>query len=556
MFKGNTKMFPRNTIWEAWEQSWPMRPFIKSFIKGVSSILITSFLLMLTSVTASPNQPNVLFLFTDQHQASAMGNEGHPDVLTPNLDQLAAQGVTFSRAYCNDAVCGPSRMSIMTGLYPRSMGVLHNPDLTSVLDKAIPLALAFKEAGYATGAFGKRHLAGKSVDAGWDIHKSHFDHESPGGNSYIKWVERGGFGLEFAQDWAAEFGTGPDGSPYAKKSFPRAKLGTRLSYLPADKTMEAFTAQESIAFMREQNKKGKPFFCWSSFYRPHQPYNPQAEFLKLYDTSKWGKGRRFGDGIKMPESLNEDAGQLPELLETWRGYNTGVWCLALAKNDPQIYRDYIGAYYALVTEIDYHIGQIVAMLKSEGMLENTIIVYSTDHGDFVGNHGMVEKCATGHNIYEDTLRVPLIFYWKGKTRIGLRSSDLTQLVDIYPTLMELCGLQLPKQPAPYGGRSLTPTLLDGQSLDREFIVSENWSQTTIIGKRFKYGRWNDTSKTVVRDNYYKENNILFDRNKDPLELTNLVDSPEYSPEKKKLISQLDNWEAEHPLNLEACKSKK
>lgn len=512
-----------------------------------SATLLSATFLMSTLLDAAPaeKKPNVLLFFSDQHQAACLGVEGHPDVITPNLDRLAAGGVRFTRAYCNDAICAPSRMSLMSGLYPRTLGCLDNGDRTSLMDKVIPLAQVFKSAGYVTAAFGKRHTA-RGVDAGWDIQRSHLDDESPGGGSYVQWINGEGLGREFAEDWAAEFGHGPEGSPFSNTKIPSAKMGTRPSKLPDDKTMEAFTAEQTIQFIKQQKAKGRSFFCWSSFYRPHQPYTPLPKYLAMYDTSKWGKGTRAKDGIKMPPSLGESVRALPPELAQRRLSQNGIWCLELARQDEQLYRDYLGAYYALVTEIDHQLGQVIKSLEAEGLLENTIIIYTSDHGDFVGNHGLIEKSATGHNVYEDTLRVPLMISWKGRTKVGLATDDLAQLADLYPTLMELCGIAPPKQPAGCEGTSLAPLLINGQPLGRDFIVSENWSQTTIVGKRFKFGRMNDTDKNIGKRNFTGFGDMMFDRHNDPLELTNLVAAPEYATEKEKLLKQLAQWEMQFP----------
>ena len=502
-------------------------------------------IIALVSSARAAGPPNVLLFFADQHQASCLGVEGHPDVITPNLDKLAAVGVRFTRTYCNDAICTPSRMSLMSGLNPRTLGCLDNADRTSIMDKVIPLAQAFKSAGYVTAAFGKRHTA-RGIDAGWDIQKSHLDNESHGGGSYVQWINDQGFGREFAEDWAAEFGRGPEGSPFFNTIIPTAKMGTRPSKLPEDKTMEAFTAAETIKFIQTQKTNGQPFFCWSSFYRPHQPYTPLPKYQAMYDTSKWGKGTRAKDGIKMPPSLAESVKDLPPELAQRRLSKNGIWCLELAAEDEQLYRDYLGAYYALVTEVDHHVGQVMQALEAEGLLENTIIIYTSDHGEFVGNHGLIEKSATGHNVYEDTLRVPFIISWKGKIQSGLTTDDLAQLADLYPTLMQLCGITPPKQPAAYAGTSLVPLLMNGQPLDRDFIVSENWSQTTIIGKRFKIGRMNDTDSTIGKRNFTGFGDMMFDRQNDPLELTNIAAAPKYAIEKATLQKQLAQWEKQFP----------
>ena len=227
--------------------------------RSLSALLSATFLVSTLAVAApADKKPNVLLFFSDQHQAACLGVDGHPDVITPNLDKLAAGGVRFTRAYCNDAICTPSRMSLMSGLYPRTLGCLDNGDRTSVMDQVIPLAQAFKSAGYVTAAFGKRHTA-RGVDAGWDIQRSHLDDESPGGGSYVKWINDQGLGREFAEDWAAETGRGAKGSSFFDTKIPSAKMGTRPSKLPNDKTMEAFTAEETIKLIKAQKTNGTPF---------------------------------------------------------------------------------------------------------------------------------------------------------------------------------------------------------------------------------------------------------------------------------------------------------
>ncbi|RMD76960.1 MAG: hypothetical protein D6820_12085, partial [Lentisphaerae bacterium] len=140
---------------------------------------MSGFLGIVTQVHAAAEKPNILILFTDQHQADCMGFMGHPDVITPNLDRLAAHGTVFKRAYCQDGVCIPSRMAMMTGLYPRHLGILHNGDRPRLLKYVVPLQSILKQHGYDTAAFGKRHLIGEA-DGDWDEHRSHLAKESPG----------------------------------------------------------------------------------------------------------------------------------------------------------------------------------------------------------------------------------------------------------------------------------------------------------------------------------------------------------------------------------------
>jgi arylsulfatase A-like enzyme len=497
------------------------RAFVKAMAVTAATVTGASCRSNLTARRAN-QKPNILLLFSDQHQADCMGFQNHPDVITPNLDRLAKSGTVFNRAYCQDGVCVPSRMSLMTGLYPRTLGILHNPDQSTVMDEVISLASVLKSNGYYTAAFGKRHLKG-AADLGWDYHRGHSKDESPG-NSYWEWIEQQGHLDAFEHDWAAEFGG----------RYPTADLGTRLSKLPEDMTMEAFTAQETIKLIRRQKNSDKPFFCWSSFYRPHQPYNAQKRFLDMYDYSKWGQGTVCGDAIWKPPTLHQSPDSLPPALKDWHEGKNKVWRLDKAANDEQLFRFYIASYYALVTEIDSHIGAIMKALEEEGLLENTIVVYTSDHGDFVGRHGMVEKCAIGHNVFEDTLKVPLIISCPAQLKKGQVIDELVQMFDLYPTLLELAEIETPSTKHEIAATSLAAAVRGGTSSKRPYIISENWSQATVITENHKLGMWLDPTEYAKQWDFRPFGDMLFDRKEDPDEIHNLIGDPKYAAVEKQL----------------------
>jgi arylsulfatase A-like enzyme len=484
-------------------------------------------------------RPNVLVLFSDQHKANVLSCESHPDVATPNLDRLAAEGARFARAYCQDAICVPSRCSIFTGLYPRTLGVLDNSGGSEVIQQVVSMQSAFQQAGYRTGAFGKRHLRG-ACDGGWALAASHMYGESPDSN-YVTWIQEQGFGQEFAHDWAAEFGRGPKGSPQEDIEIPFAILGTRASRLPDGKTMEAYTAQKTRAFLAQCAQENVPFFCFSSYYRPHQPYTPLPKYWERHDRSRWGEGTNRGDALSKPPTLHERPENLPPMLEGQFHGKNRVWRLDLARADEQYYRDYVSAYYALVQEIDDHIGDVLASLEEWGLAENTIVVYTSDHGDFCGAHGMIEKCAAGHNVYEDTLRVPLIVHWPGRIAPQL-CEDLVELVDLYPTLLDLCGLPEPASAWPVQGRSLAAALYDSSAaIERPYIVTENWTQATVVTPRYKLGVWIDPGPGYARDFRGQFPDLLFDRINDPLETRNLIGQPQVAEIERTLRGYLRDW---------------
>jgi arylsulfatase A-like enzyme len=508
----------------------------KSIALSVLSLASTT-----VALAVKQSKPNVIIIFSDQHNADVFGYQGHPDVKTPNLDAMAKSGVVFNRAYCQNAISAPSRMSMFTGLYPRTIGALDNSHLeTSTINNAVSLQAAFQANGYDTYAFGKRHLD-SGANKGWTNYKSHMANESPESN-YVEWIEKQGFAQEFGEDWAAEFGTFPLGNSMEKTIFPRAKMGARSTKLPEDKTMESYSTENTLNVIRDHKKSGKPFFCFTSFYHPHQPYTPLPNYLAMYDITKWGKGTKYNDGLKMPESLHQPDNELPPFLAALRKSKNGIWCLGLAAEDEQLYRNYIGSYYALVSEIDTKVGKIFAELEKNGMAENTIVVYTSDHGDFVGGHGMIEKAAVGHNVYEETLRVPMMFFWKGKFPAAYKNDNLVGLIDIYPTLVELTGIKRPKSDYKLQGISLAKTLTKKKETNRKYMVSENWSQATVVTKDYKLGIWLDPTVVAVGRDYRSFGDMLFERKTDKNEVLNRFKLPELNSVKQKLMDYFNDFQ--------------
>lgn len=476
--------------------------------------------------------PNVLILFADQHNKDVMGFEGHPDVLTPNLDKLAKQSVVFDRAYCVTGICAPSRSSLMTGLYSRTMGLLSNGEKTSVINNVVSLASCFQQNNYKTYAFGKRHTSG-AADAGWDVQRSHLCNETPG-NSYTEWVEKNGYAKEFAQDWSAEFGKGSPCSILSDEKIPTADLGTRISALPENMTMEAFTTELTVQMIKDQAKNDQPFFCWSTFYRPHQPYTPLKKYMEMYDVTAWGAGRKNGSSIRKPASLYEPKENIPPMMQSIRNGGNKVWNIDKAYQDEQLWRNHIGAYYALVTEVDQCVGEILQALDEAGIADETIVIYTSDHGDFAGNHGMVEKAAAGQNVYEDILNIPLIIRYPGNKQKGKRSADLVSLVDIYPTLVDLLGLKMQYLKYPVQGQSFAGILTNGKPMKREYFVSESWSQATVITKDYKLGIMLDPTDYARKFDYRSFGDQFFIRKSDSLEINNQILNTAYVAEITKL----------------------
>ncbi|TNJ44899.1 sulfatase-like hydrolase/transferase [Tamlana fucoidanivorans] len=486
-------------------------------------------------------QPNVLILFSDQHNKNVMGFEGHPDVQTPNLDRLAQQAFVFDRAYCATGICAPSRSALMTGIYPRTLGILSNSENTQVMREVKSMATILKANGYKTYAFGKRHTKA-AIDEGWDVKRSHLCDESR--ENYVTWIDSLGYAKEFANDWAAEFGKPPSCS-MAHGLIHTADLATRISSLPEGYTMEAYTAKNTIDVIKKHKTTKTPFFCWATFYRPHQPYTPLKKYMDMYDVSKWGDGIKNGSSIKIPASFYEATSNLPPFLQAQRNGGNKVWNMDKAAKEEQLWRNYIGAYYALVSEVDYYIGEIINQLEKAGLKEETLIIYTTDHGDFVGNHGMVEKAAMGHNVYEDILNIPLIIKYPGQSQ-GEKKYELVSQVDILPTVLEILNLPEPELKHDIQGISLHGLMQNKEPIKREYIVSESWSQAAIITKNYKLGKMLDPTSFKKQFDYRDYGDMFFNLQEDSLEVQNQINNKEYIDQINKLEAYYEDFQKRYP----------
>ncbi|MHC4120200.1 MAG: sulfatase family protein [Planctomycetota bacterium] len=497
------------------------RTFLKASAAGAAAAACGSY----TSAPAQNKRtkPNILLLFSDQHNAGVMGCAGHRLVKTPHLDRLASEGVLFSRAYCPDGICVPSRTSMFTGLYPRTTGVIYNSDAPPHPERLHPLHSLLRANGYLTGCFGKRHFPRGLNETDWDASCTTINPKlDPSDENYWDWIKARGQYDSHNRDF---------------KESHQASLMAHISRTAAWNRTTAYAADKSIDFIRHVRQEGKPFFCWSSFIYPHQPYTPLQEWARLYDPDK----------IDLPGNVSEPVENLPQRMREWRTRTKPPWNCGTAAKDPDIYRRYIAYYYALVSEVDHHIGRVLSALKDLGLADNTIVIYSSDHGDFVAGHGMVEKCAVGHNVYEDTLRVPLIFHWPDSFEKGMTYEGLVELTDLYPTLLDLTGIHRPSGGYDLSGRSLAPVLAGGSIRRKAHVFSENWSQVTIIGEQYKLGKWiRPPAKYATWDWGKTHPGMLFDRRNDPLEVNNLINDPYKNRVRQELGRLLAEWERQTP----------
>ena len=432
-----------------------------------------------------PAQPNILFLFSDDQQHDAIRVLGNKHIITPNLDRLVESGYVFGRTYCmgsnSGAVCGPSRAMLMTGrtLYR----ALFEGSYSRLPD--VPLwPEVFRQAGYRTFVTGKWHNGRAAFRRSFTDGSAIF---FGGMHSY----DTGGHHEPRVRDF----------DPSGEYDKPPQIVKTFSSELFADAT---------IRFLRSR-KQAEPFFAYVSFTSPHDPRHPPQRYVDLYKDVD----------IPLPDNFRPkhpfDNGELKIRDEL----------LAPFPRTPEIVREHLLQYYAMITHLDAQIGRILTVLDECDLRKNTIIVFSSDHGLAVGQHGLLGK----QNLYEHSMRAPLIFAGPGIPP-GEASDALAYLLDIYPTICELADLPIPST---VDGHSLVPVMSGRTETVRDSVVLIYKDvQQAVRKKRYKLIRYQVNGVETLQ---------LFDLREDPLEMKNLIDEPSLRDIKADLLalmrSQID-----------------
>ena len=417
---------------------------------------------------------NLLFLCSDQHQAAASGCYGHLQAQTPHIDEIAAEGVRFESAYCQSPVCVPSRGSIITGNYASRHGAKILQDALS--SDARTVAHLFGDQGYSTAAIGKMHFVDESRRHG-------FAHRVNSANHLERLTKREA--QAFRADQGA--GGGTRGSPSA---------------MPERLFRDTFYAEEAVRFLRAH--KDRPFCMWASFFMPHTPLVPHRKYWDLYEDTN----------IDLPE-------RAPNALETgFHGHLVRAKERGWYQQTDEELRDAIRGYFGNVSQMDANVGRVYDTLRELGLDKNTVVVYTSDHGEMAGAHRMWTK----HNMYEQSVRVPLIVRTPDLMGAGTAKEHIVEQVDLLPTLAELCGLDVP---GGIDGRSFAPLIRGERHAAREFAYSEYYfcrrvftADDRFVGKppiiMVRTDRW--------KFNYLSwERSELFDLENDPGEFHNVID---------------------------------
>ena len=441
-------------------------------------------------------RPNILWVCTDQQRYDTVRALGNEHINTPNIDRLVSEGTAFTHAFCQSPICTPSRASFLTGMYPSTVhGCSNGNDYWAGAAPLVTKLLA-DGAHYDCGLAGKLHLAGAHgrieprFDDGYRVF--HWSHDSrdqwPEGHAYADWVRAQGHVLSALREDTAS--------------------------LPPELHQTTWCADKAIEFMREEREK--PWLMSVNIFDPHSPFDPPQEYLDRYDPAA------------LPDPLWSDKD--PQAHERL-GRVDGAASIDLGRA-----KEVIAAYYAMIELIDDNVGRMLSALEESGQRENTLVIFTSDHGELAGDHQLVGK---GCRFYECLVRVPLICSWPGQISAGAVSDALVELVDIAPTLLELVGVTAP---ARMQGRSLWPLLTGAATGHRDFVRSEYYRALNpdSPGREHLQGSY----ATMIRDQRYKlvcyhdrAMGEFFDLEADPGEFDNLWDDPDHAEVRFALLKQ-------------------
>lgn len=468
--------------------------------------------------------PNILWICTDQQRYDTLGCYGNEFVDTPNIDALANDGVRFEQAFAQSPVCAPSRASFLTGRYPRTTGCRQNGQIINEDERLVTRLLADED--YTCGLAGKLHLAPANpdketlprmreqrIDDGYaDFHWSHDSSQAWPTNEYYHWLREKG------------------------ESFDRTPVGDSeyvTTSVPAEHHQTTWCAEKTITFIEESAEFDQPWLFSVNPFDPHHPFDPPAEYLEPYLDRL--------DDIPLPDYEDGELDTKTPFQQTdHEGAYGGYAGFPAAEMDDEDHRLLRAAYFAMIDLIDDQVGRMLDALAETGQREDTIVIFMSDHGEMLGDHGIYLK---GPYFYEPAVRVPLIISGPG-IQSNETSSALVELTDLAPTLLDAAG----SSPHPgMHGKSLWDHLTGNRPLDTH--------RDSIYAEYYNAMAWHDNPElpygTMVRTDRYKLVNThripggeLYDLQADPTETKNLWDDPEYTDVKVDLLSTMTDRMAE------------
>jgi iduronate 2-sulfatase len=428
-------------------------------------------------------RPNVLFIISDDLTATALSCYGNTVCKTPNIDRLASQGTRFTKAYCQGTYCGPSRASFMSGYYPHAIKMLGYGSPRPAIGERATWAQHFKNNGYHTARVSKIFHMGV-----------------PGG------IEKGTDGADDPDSWTERFNSaGPewkapgDGETLENNADgrkPGPVGGNTFVVVEADGNdlvhSDGKTAAKAVELIKQN--RDKPFFLGVGFVRPHVPFvAPRKDYTDFLPYSR----------MQLPPKLKDDWADIPKAGINYKTSKN-------MKMDFRRQKKAVGGYYASVAFMDRMVGQVLNGLKEAGLEDNTIVIFTSDHGYHLGEHDFWAKVS----LHDESAAVPLIIRMPGKKPAVCHS--LVELLDLYPTLSNLCGLEVPKH---LQGKDISKMMTDPAKEVRSAAFSVN-------GKGFLL-REQDWAYIAYGKNGQGDEE-LFDMKQDPKQFTNLANDPKHA----------------------------
>ncbi|WP_309382195.1 sulfatase [Cerasicoccus frondis] len=498
-------------------------------MKYFARLLSIACLVGASTACAETTRPNVLFIAIDDLKP-VLGAYGDPYAHTPNLDKIASQGRIFDKAYCQYAVCAPSRASLLTGLRPDTAEVLDlKTDVRDVLPEVITLPQHFGDSGYQVAGIGKIYHGGQAKNQDNDI--------SFGGN----WRYTNGGKKRYYEPGKSE----EEDSQLAKgKAFWNVRPSlTDRGKVDDHGLADGKMTQQAVGLIKELSKTrentDKPFFLAVGYQRPHLPFNAPEKYWELYDDTDFGYADYRG-------TRQVPTGSLP-----WAPPGEGVEMRAYDDypkggiKDPAFAQHLAHAYYACVSYVDALVGELLTELEASGQADNTIIIVWGDHGWHLGDHdGFWAK----HSNFEQATRAPLLISYPGMPNPGAMNENVVEFVDIYPTLCDLAGIPLPEQPAELAlqGSSMAGIIDNPDAPWSNLAFSQFSPMRNVMGhslrnERYRltvwYERGNNLDEKTQNDQVVLTE--LYDYQSDPGETKNQYSNPAYQAIAEAMFAQLD-----------------
>lgn len=441
----------------------------------------------------SETRPNILWICTDQQRYDTIHSLGNNQIRTPNIDRLVSNGVSFTHAYCQSPVCTPSRASFLTGRYPRTTRCRQNGQSIPADERLLPRIL--KDHGYTCGLSGKLHLSSCSdgkvesrIDDGYDeFFWSHHPQPDWPENAYQQWLTKQGISWD---------------ELYQSPEQNHVKPG-----LPAEYHQTTWCAEMAIDFIHRH--KERPWLFSVNMFDPHHPFDPPQDYLERYAPEEMPLP-------KLQEFEWNDKPHYQQLDHIW-AHNTegGMRVDAIT---PEQSQKITAAYYAMIELIDDQVGRMLHALEETGQLDNTIVVFMSDHGEMLGDHGLYLK---GPHFYEEAVHVPLVMQWPSRFAKGIEVEGLVELVDLVPTFCDAVGIDIEPQ---IQGQSLFD-LCTSEAPPGDFRDSVYCEYMTSWTHHRSYGTMLRTKRHKIVVYHGTDEGELYDLVADPDEFHNLWNDP-------------------------------